>query len=542
MEDEALAGSEMAGKADESQQSEATLPPDAEESGATSNPPSTPAGVNMDVLERWMMDMMAKMENMATREESKEMAAQQEVRRAQQEDRLSQHVVNMATEQTENIKAAMRGEMEAMEARVNTYTNEACTRVKEEIKEEVKEEVEEKIQGAQCVWHQRQEAMMRDVQVCFTKVATLESTVAALAPSTENAPKPAPMTSYDATQFFPLTSAPLSALGGEHVLSPPVSPPGSPSPPPSVVSSVNHHPRLPPVLRTTSTEKKLAEYDGKVPWNAYQAQFEAAASRQGWSDAEKAYQLVTSLKGVAVEVLEHLTTTQLQSYSSVTGALQRRFGRRQQPEVYRAQLKTRKRRGDEPLPLLAQDVETLVRGAYPMAAEDTVDMLAKDCFVDALCDRQLQVHVKQAAPRNVQEALARAAEFEAFLLTTTTAPNSLYSRPASEMTGRPHHVRARRAQPGRFSSPQSQRGGPGAFKGSCFSCGQKGHKKYQCRRRSRSVEDQHRPVFKPCCWACGENGHTTKECRQPKEVVTGNLTQLGAGAATQQRAKTPQNM
>ena len=142
------------------------------------------------------------------------------------------------------------------------------------------------------------------------------------------------------------------------------------------------------------------------------------ASQQGWPDAEKAYQLVTSLKASAAEILEHLTTDQLQSYSSVAGTLQRRFGRRQQPEAYRAQFKTRRRREGEPLPVLAQDVETLVRGAYPMAAEDTVDMLAKDCFVDALCDRQLQVHVKQAAPRNVQEALSRATEFEAFLMTS----------------------------------------------------------------------------------------------------------------------------
>lgn len=48
-------------------------------------------------------------------------------------------------------------------------------------------------------------------------------------------------------------------------------------------------------------------HDWKVPWNAYQAQFEVAASRQGWSNAEEAYQLVRSLKGVVVQVLQHLT-------------------------------------------------------------------------------------------------------------------------------------------------------------------------------------------------------------------------------------------
>ena len=187
-------------------------------------------------------------------------------------------------------------------------------------------------------------------------------------------------------------------------------------------------------------------------------------------------------------------------------------------------------REGEPQPVLAQDVETLVRGAYPMAAEDTVDMLAKDCFVDALCDRQMY--------RNVQEALSRAAEFEAFLMAATTAPNP-YSWPAGGMTGQPRHVRARRVEADHPTPPP--KGNSGVFKGSCFTCGQMGHKKYQCRRRSRSMEDHRRPIFKPCCWACGENGHPTEECR-PKEVVTGNSVQLGARTATQQSAGTPQDM
>lgn len=117
---------------------------------------------------------------------------------------------------------------------------------------------------------------MRDVQVYFTNVATLESTVAALAPITENAQKPTPMTSYDATQFFPPTAASLTAffpptaaspaalggqrVGGEDALSPLVFSPESRSPCPNVVRNVDH-PRLAPVLRIVLTEKKLAKYN-----------------------------------------------------------------------------------------------------------------------------------------------------------------------------------------------------------------------------------------------------------------------------------------
>ena len=280
-----------------------------------------------------------------------------------------------------------------------------------------------------------------------------------------------------------------------------------------------------------------------MSWDAYQAQFEAIASRQNWSRAEKAFQLVSALKGQALEVLEHLTPAQLQYYDSVAGALRRRFGRRRQPEVFRAQLKTRKRGKNEPLPVLAQDVESLVRGAYPMASEDTVDMLAKDCFVDALQDRQLQIHVKQAAPSNVQEALARAAEFEAFLVTTNPAPT-----PTSGNTAgwKGYHGRtwARRAQPVSKSPQHNKKVSSTPFKGACFNCGQIGHKKVDCKVRARSLEDGKRMVFQPCCWSCGMQGHKSPECPQPKQVVSmtspGNLKQLGVRAASQQYAGAPQ--
>ncbi|MPC81558.1 hypothetical protein E2C01_076182 [Portunus trituberculatus] len=52
----------------------------------------------------------------------------------------------------------------------------------------------------------------------------------------------------------------------------------------------------------------------------------------------------------------------------------------------------------------------------------TVSLLAMDCFVDALHDSRLQIYVKQAHPKDVQEALNRAYEMEGFLRTTTDAP------------------------------------------------------------------------------------------------------------------------
>ncbi|MPC59679.1 hypothetical protein E2C01_053705 [Portunus trituberculatus] len=182
-------------------------------------------------------------------------------------------------------------------------------------------------------------------------------------------------------------------------------------------------------------EKKVTEYDGKVSFDTYQAQYEA------------------------LEVLEHLTPpSQLRCYDSVTGTLQRRFGRRRQSEVFRAQLKNRRRGKVEALPLLAQDVEALVRGAYSMATEDTVDMLAKDCFVDTLQNRHLQIHVNQVAHRNVQETLALAAEFETLRVSSSSVPS--HHSNVSGWMSRPNRRWARRAQTSGRAPPTWQEGEP----------------------------------------------------------------------------------
>ncbi|XP_076050616.1 uncharacterized protein LOC143031087 [Oratosquilla oratoria] len=440
------------------------------------------------------------------------------------------------TEVKEELRAIMGENMGSLETRANQYTDDVYHRVKEEVKEEMKA-IEERYR--------------EHMQTCLDRVSTLEAVLV----RQENGEIAANLDTVTWCNFAERRVA-------VSTITPPPSPPRSLSPPPASLQPRGECCHVNPGDDLTGRrlgsrsselqprgacgggevtryekERKVIEYDGKVSWDAYQAQYDVVAARHRWSQEEKAFQLVSVLKGQALEVLEHLTPAQLRCYDSVAGALRRRFGRRRQPEVFRAQLKTRRRGKDEALPLLAQDVEALVRGAYPMATEDTVDMLAKDCFVDALHDRQLQIHVKQAAPKNVREALARAAEFEAFLMSVSPA-----APPPSDAWKRPSRAWARRAQ---ASSKPSQPGGKVSskpFKGSCFDCGQVGHKKHDCKRRARSLEDGMRPVFEPCCWNCGIRGHSSPECRQPKGVTpsAGNLKQLGAGAPSQQSTRAPQ--
>ena len=277
--------------------------------------------------------------------------------------------------------------------------------------------------------------------------------------------------------------------------------------------------------------RKPAEYDGKVAWEAYSVQFEMLADAQGWDDAERILQLVSSLRGPAVEIMAHLTLSQRASYRCIVEALQRSFGHQHQTEVCRARLKRRMRQRDEPLPQLAQDVDSLVRGVYPAAPESMVDVLARDHFVDAMQDQQLQIYVKQAHPGNLQVALARALEFEAFTQVT-----------GSEHVAVPRHdVRTRKGQvqtstePGKSSS--------GEFEGVCWECGEKGYKRNQCPRgrRTRSLDRLGSYSFEPACWGCGQTGHFSNTCPQPKKVApVGNASGLDGGAKHQPTTPGPQ--
>ncbi|KAG0713978.1 hypothetical protein GWK47_015006 [Chionoecetes opilio] len=162
-------------------------------------------------------------------------------------------------------------------------------------------------------------------------------------------------------------------------------------------------------------------------------------------------------------------------------------------------------------------------------------------FVDALQNRELQLYIKQAHPKDVREALARALELEAFMCTSVGGVSTM--APARPFPT--HEFRARRVQapsPPRRKPPTYGRSSPGGTRGPCWGCGQKGHWLYQCTRvqRSRSLERPAPNAFQPCCKNCEEYGHFSNACPWPKDVEqAGNEGPLAGGAASQPVSRGP---
>ena len=162
---------------------------------------------------------------------------------------------------------------------------------------------------------------------------------------------------------------------------------------------------------------KPATYDGSTSWLDYKSHFEACAKLGNWDETEKGLYLSVSLRGSAQGVLGNLSDGNEMSYKELISALSDRFAPPDQVDLYRAQLKERRQKASESLPELGQQIRRLVNLAYPTVPADVKETLAKDHFIDALAISDIRLRIKQARPKNLNEAVRNAIELEAFLKT-----------------------------------------------------------------------------------------------------------------------------
>jgi len=100
--------------------------------------------------------------------------------------------------------------------------------------------------------------------------------------------------------------------------------------------------------------------------------------------------------------------------ADVINLLRTRFGNELQAERFKAEIKVRRRRPNESLQQLYQDISKLVVLAYPGSKPELSSHVAKEAFVEALNDPQLQLKVIEREPKTVEDALNIAVKMEAF--------------------------------------------------------------------------------------------------------------------------------
>lgn len=229
---------------------------------------------------------------------------------------------------------------------------------------------------------------------------------------------------------------------------------------------------------------KTPKFNGRGSWEAYRAQFELLASAARWSDATKALQLALSLTEDASACLLLLSPEERGDYTTLVGALQRRFGESHLKDSLRCEFKHRIRQPGESLRTLAYEIESLSRRAYADMPPAIQCELARDQFVQALTPDKLRLHVQFTHPANLGEALDLAIEREtAVCAAKQSTPATVTVAAVTEVPDqRPawvdELVRAVRAPAARPPEDDTRRR-PIV----CWGCGQRGHLLRRCPAR-----------------------------------------------------------
>jgi hypothetical protein len=91
-------------------------------------------------------------------------------------------------------------------------------------------------------------------------------------------------------------------------------------------------------------------------------------------------------------------------YEEMIGKLQKRYGTDSQMNLFRAQLRARKRKTGEALQSLYLDVSRLAALAFPGVPTEHAEAVAVDAFIDALGDEALETRVRDREPKDLDSA------------------------------------------------------------------------------------------------------------------------------------------
>ena len=190
------------------------------------------------------------------------------------------------------------------------------------------------------------------------------------------------------------------------------------------INGIGNRNEAQPVREIHREKAKPRVYDGNEDFDDYLSQFEIVADLNNWDYRTKSLQLAGHLAKDACGILGELGTEQRRDYDTLVTALKRRFGATERSEMFRAKLKTRTRGNNESISELAQAIKKLTRQAYPSAESGLTDILALDQFIDALPDPDIRLRLREARPRDINEAETLAIRLETYRMADPQKPIS----------------------------------------------------------------------------------------------------------------------
>ena len=113
---------------------------------------------------------------------------------------------------------------------------------------------------------------------------------------------------------------------------------------------------------------------------------ENCASYNRWTERDKLAFMKGALTGNAAQVLWDTDRSTIGSFQKLVDMLKSRYSGERPAEKYRAELRIRRRKQNESLSDLHQDIRRLMALAYPKLTADAREEIACDHFTNALSD------------------------------------------------------------------------------------------------------------------------------------------------------------
>ena len=163
--------------------------------------------------------------------------------------------------------------------------------------------------------------------------------------------------------------------------------------------------------RKSKGHMKPEKYDGNSCFETFLVQFNNCSQFNEWTNTEKLHYLRWSMTGTAAKML---WGTEEMNYKQLVDRLRSRFGDLDMEEKYQAEIQCRRRRPNESLRELAQNIRRLMMLAYPGDHTVTSERLAREHFLNALDDPSFELRVREKEPQTLDAALKVAQRLEVF--------------------------------------------------------------------------------------------------------------------------------
>ena len=161
----------------------------------------------------------------------------------------------------------------------------------------------------------------------------------------------------------------------------------------------------------TSGRMKPEKFDGSSCFETFLVQFNNCAQFNSWDERDKLHYLRWTLTGPAAQML---WGTEGMTYRQLIARLRSRFGSHEMEEKYQAELQCRRRNTGESLRELAQDIRRLMILAYSDNRSPMSERLAKEHFIVAIDEPELELKVREKEPQTLDAALKYAQRLEIY--------------------------------------------------------------------------------------------------------------------------------